>query len=133
MNRNPTLKASMYWGMPLCSGTRRSEWVTILEDDDGRVLLGKIVFEVLLFDFEVFVFVLFSSFVSDEKSICDIDDNELWLFLWYLYSFCILLFWREWSNNFSWVCLNRYYNYKPFSFNVNNKMLLICCQTISCW
>ena len=48
-----------------------------MEDDDGRVLLGKIVFEVLLFDFEVFVFVLFSSFVSDEKSVCDIDDNEL--------------------------------------------------------
>ena len=66
----------MYCGIPLCSGIGRSEEDNILEDNEEILLF---VFKVLSFHcfFEVFVTILFSLLISDRKSVCNIDNNEL--------------------------------------------------------
>ena len=69
----------MYCRIPLCSRAKKSEEDEILEDDNRRLLLSKIIFELLLFAcfFEVFVTILFSSLVSNEISVCNINNNKL--------------------------------------------------------
>ena len=66
----------MYCRILLYSGTGRSAEDSILEDDKKILLLVIEVLSFLCF-FEVFVTALFSSFVSNRKPVCDINDNEL--------------------------------------------------------